>query len=352
MKEATLPHDPNIKLPAAVRAAAARSDEIIKAMNAQEGVTSESNGEQPAAQVAPEPAQPVSEPAQPAPEPVAESTKPAKGNKEGTSTDDESSWERRYNSMKGRFDRSQTQIKDLSEQIQSLQNVIATMQVQAQSQPLPDIQVEKLITEDEERDYGQDFLKVVGKKAKEEIVPIIKGYEAKIAELEKKLQGVNSVVTQDSHAKLMTTLDEKLPTWRDLNTNEDFLSWLRLPDPFSGVIRHDMLKAAYAAGNASRVLAFFNGFLAEEAAVAPAKGDSDDVPTETVAKVPLAKLAAPGRAKTAAGNSAPAEKPIFTRAQIASFYADVANGKYRGKDGDKNKLEALIFEAQREGRIR
>ena len=192
---------------------------------------------------------------------------------------------------------------------------------------------------------------MVGKKAKEELAPIIKGYEAKIAELEKKLDGVNGVVAQDVHAKLMGTLDEKLPTWRELNTNEEFLNWLRLPDPFSGAIRHDMLKAAYAAGNASRVLAFFNGFLAEEAAVAPAKGDPD-VPTEKVAKVPLAKLAAPGRAKTAAGNSAPAEKPIFTRAQIASFYADVANGKYRGKDADKNKFEAQIFEAQREGRIR
>jgi TolA-binding protein len=349
VKEVTLPHDPNIKLPAAVRAAAARSDEIVRAMNAQDGVTSESNGEQSGAQATPEP---VQSGAQAAPEPVQPVSQPPKVTKEATSSDDESSWERRYNSMKGRFDRSQTQIRDLSDQIQSLQNVIATMQAQTSSQPMPEFQVEKLITEDEERDYGQDFLKVVGKKAKEELAPIIKGYEAKITELEKKLQGVHGVVAQDSHAKLMSTLDERLSTWRDLNTNEEFLSWLKLPDPFSGAIRHDMLKAAYAAGNASRVLAFFNGFLAEEAAVAPVKGDSDDVPTERVAKVPLAKLAAPGRAKTAAGSSAPAEKPTFTRAQIAQFYADVANGKYRGKDGDKNKLEVQIFDAQREGRIR
>lgn len=346
MNEATLPHDPNIKLPAAVRAAAARSDEIIKALKGGQEVTQESNTE-PAPQEQP-PAEAQFQASESSAEPPKESAKQV--SKEGS--DDDSSWERRYNSMKGRFDRSQSQIKELSEQVQSLQNVIATMQLQAPSQPMPEFQAEKLITEDEERDYGQDFLKVVGKKAKEELAPIIKGYEAKIAEMEKKLQGVNSVVAQDSHAKLMSTLDEKLPTWRDLNTNEEFLSWLRLPDPFSGAIRHDMLKAAYAAGNASRVLAFFNGFLAEEAAVAPAQGDSDDVPTEKVAKVPLAKLAAPGRAKTAAGNSAPAEKPIFTRAQIASFYADVANGKYRGKDSDKNKFEAQIFEAQREGRIR
>ncbi len=344
MKEATLPHDPNVKLPAAVRAAVAKSEEIFKAMKAEQEVTSEGNAQPPQETQFQPQETPAEQPkAEAKPEPKAEAKSEPKG--------DDDNWERRYNAMKGRYDRSQEQIKDLSSQIQNLQTMIASLQVQTPSQPLPELQAERLITEDEERDYGQDFLKVVGKKAKEELAPIIKAYESKIAELEKKVQGVNSVVAQDSHAKLMSTLDEKLPTWRDLNTNEEFLSWLRLPDPFSGVIRHEMLKAAYAAGNASRVLAFFNGFLAEEAAVAPAKSDPD-VPTEKVAKVPLAKLAAPGRAKTAAGNSAPAEKPIFTRAQIAAFYAEVAAGKYRGKDAEKSKLEAQLFEAQREGRIR
>lgn len=112
-----------------------------------------------------------------------------------------------------------------------------------------------------------------------------------------------------------------------------------------------MLKAAYAQGDARRVLAFFNGFLAEEAATSPAEAEPE-VETARVSKVPLQNLAAPGRAKSAASNSAPAEKPIFTRAQIATFYADVAAGRYRGKDADKVKLETQIFEAQREGRIR
>lgn len=340
MKEATLPHDPNLKLPAAVRAAAARSDEIFHAMKDNpEPVTGESNS-------------PAEAPPQEAPVTAAEPPKePQKEVPQAKPADDDSTWERRYNSMKGRFDRSQAQLKDMSEQIQSLQATIATMQAQTPAEPLPELKAEKLITADEERDYGEDFLKVVGKKAKEELVPELAAQARKIAELEKRLQGVNSVVAQDSHGKLLATLDEKLPNWRELNTNDEFLSWLKLPDPFSGAIRHDMLKAAYAAGNSSRVLAFFNGFLAEEAAVAPALGDSD-VPTERVEKVPLAKLAAPGRAKSAAGNATPAEKPIFTRAQIARFYADVAAGVYRGKDADKNKQEAEIFSAQREGRIR
>ena len=192
----------------------------------------------------------------------------------------------------------------------------------------------------------------MGKKAKEELIPMVKAQAAKIAELEAKIQGVNNVVAQDAHGKLLATLDRDRPDWRELNGNPEFLNWLRLPDPFSGAIRHDMLKAAYAAGNASRVLAFFNGFLAEEAAVAPAPGDPDTATNQTVAKVPLSNFAAPGRAKSAAGNTAPAEKPIFTRAQIADFYAEVAAGKFRGKDAEKSKLEAQIFLAQREGRIR
>jgi hypothetical protein len=61
-------------------------------------------------------------------------------------------------------------------------------------------------------------------------------------------------------------------------------------------------------------------------------------------------LAAPGRAKSAAA-AAPAEKPFFTSAQITRFYADVNSGKYRGREADKAKLEAQIFDAQREGRI-
>lgn len=346
MTTKTLQDDPNVKIPAAVRAAAARSEEMYNQLRdggpveAPAEVTPEGNPDLDAASLAQStPDQPTEQtPAQPA----AESPAPADGE----------SWEHKYKSMHGRFVRSQDQIKTLSDQVSQLQNVIATMQVApAQQVQIPELEAEKLITPEEAADYGEDFLKVVGKRAREEMAPVIKGYQAKIAELEQKLNGVSGAVQQTSQEKLLAKLDEGLPTWRELNSNSEFLDWLRLPDPYSGAIRHDMLKAAYAQGNAHRVLAFFNGFLAEEAVVAPA-GQEPDAQVTKVPKVPLANLAAPGRAKTAASASAPAEKPIITRAQIASFYADLANGKYRGRDAEKNKAEAMIFEAQRDGRIR
>ncbi len=36
----------------------------------------------------------------------------------------------------------------------------------------------------------------------------------------------------------------------------------------------------------------------------------------------------------------------------AATYADVAAGKYRGKEAEKDRLEGQIFEATRDGRVR
>lgn len=350
MKQPTLQHDPDLKLPKSVLEAAARADELFNTYRDQpaeapqtEGtqVTLEGNPELNAAALANDnQPQAIQEPAHA---------------QEAPAGDGEQSWEHKYKSIHGRYVRSQEQIRSMGETITNLQNVIATLQATAPvaaAAPVPELSAERLVTDEEVNDYGEDLLKVMGKKAREEFAPIFNAQKAEIDALKKKLEGVSGFVQQDSHTKLLTTLDEKLPNWREMNTNEVFLDWLSLPDPYSGAIRHDMLKAAYAQGNASRVMAFFNGFLAEEAAVAPAKAEPDTLETTTVPKVPLQNLAAPGRAKTAAAAPAPAEKPIFTRAQIAAFYADVAAGKYRGKDADKNKAEAAIFAAQREGRIR
>ena len=340
--------DETVKIPAAVRAAAERAAKFYEqpetepaekpeetAANGNE----EAKSEETPANTAPEN---FETPAPTAQEITSEPTDEAK-------TVD---WERRFNAMKGRYDRAEQQTRQLAEQIQSLQQIIAQLEAtKAPAARESEIKLEKLITPEEENDYGQDFLKVVGKKAKEELLPEIRKYEDKIAELEAKLAGVNGYVAQDARGRMLSVLDEKLPNWREVNRDDNFISWLQLPDLYSGDIRHSLLKAAYERNDANRVLAFFTGFLAEEAAMSPAEARTE----ETRAPAPVLdpkSLAAPGRAKSAAASSAPAEKPIFTRAQIAKFYADAAAGKFRGKEAERDRLEMQIFEAEREGRIR
>ena len=256
-----------------------------------------------------------------------------------------------YKAANGRYKQATVTIREQAEKIADMGRIIATLQSAPVSVPAEIELSEEVFTAEELGDYGEDFMKVVGKKARNELLPLIKQVLQDNAETRRRIDGVSSVVQQDSRTKLQTTLDQNLPNWREINQDQGFLAWLGLPDPFSGVIRHDMLKAAYSQGDAPRVMAFFKGFLAEEAAVTPGRVETPQV-DQVVNKVPLETFAAPGRAKTTAANPAPVEKPIFTRAQIAGFYADVSAGKYRGRDADKNQIEVMIFDAQREGRIR
>lgn len=336
--------DPDVRIPGAVLARAAAAEAAFKAAYASPEVEQNDgvSEAQPEAETSAQSEAPHAETVQ------AQTEATSRGNE--TQADDQS-WEHRYKSMKGRYDRAEQQLRAMSEQITSLQNVIATMQVERPMMEAgSELQSERLITPEEENDYGQDFLTVVGKRAKEELLPIVKQYEKKISDLEARLQGVNGYVAQDAKSRMESMLDDRAPKWRDINFDPNFISWLKLPDPYSGVIRHELLKAAYTRNDGPRVLAFFNGFLAEEAAVDPADGGTSR--SQAPAKPSLEKFAAPGRAKTAAASGAPAEKPIFTRAEIAKFYADSSAGRYRGKEAEKDRIEKQIFEAEREGRIR
>lgn len=336
--------DPNVKLPASVRAAAQAADNMVRHMNGEQQpandqleVTAEGN----------QPGVPeldastlVAPPVNPAPLPTQDDER-----------SDEESWEHKYNSMHGRFKAASKQLQELQDTVTNLQNVIATMTAAPPAANVPDISTDSLLTDEEVNDYGKDLLDVVGKKAYEKVAPLLKAQHDKIAQLEQMVKGVTGTQARNSQEKMLSAMDSKLPSWREINTDDNFLAWLALPDPYSGVIRHNMLKAAYTAGDASRTLAFFNGFLSEEAATKPAKVAEPGDKGTVLDRVPLADLAAPGKAKSAAAQP-PAEKPIFTRAQISSFYADVAAGKFRGRDTEKNAVEAQIFGAQREGRIR
>jgi hypothetical protein len=265
-------------------------------------------------------------------------------------------WKHKYQSLHGRFTKQETTLRSLQDEIGNLHNVIATLQAtghtQAQAEPAAKIELSSLVTEEEVNEYGKDLLDVVGRRAQEAMAPLLSAAQEEIAQLKAQIAGVNGFVAQDAKSKLQSSMDAALPQWRQMNSDPGFLDWLSLPDPFSGAIRHDMLKEAYTQGHANRVLNFFKGYLAQEAAVAPAEREPDTSTTQ-VQKVPLANLAAPGRAKAAA-TDVPAgnEKPIISRAQIAAFYADVAAGRYKHREADKVKAEATIFSATRDGRVR
>ena len=66
------------------------------------------------------------------------------------------------------------------------------------------------------------------------------------------------------------SMDSLLPGWQDLNRDPNFIAWTKRSDVYSGLNRQELLQKAWYAGDSNRVAAFFQGFLAEEAATDPA----------------------------------------------------------------------------------
>jgi hypothetical protein len=326
-----LPQDPAVRTPASVAAAAALAESFY---------TKETAAEPP--KPAPgEVVQPLGD--QPAPVTLQVTQQPPAPPAEHV---DEQSWEHRYKSMKGRYDQSQNQLREQGQRIADLEAYIQQQQRPAPAQHQPAHAQQRYITPQEEQEWGSEFVDVVGRRAKEIAAEETAQLRAEIDQLKGQVQNVGSHVVNTAKQQLKVALAEQVPNWEAINTSEQFLNWLALPDSYSGVIRQKLLRQAYERNDTPRVVAFFQGFLAEAAAVDPVQHGAD------IAKVPLESLAAPGRAQSAAGTQSTPEKPIITRAQIAAFYRDVAQGKYAGRDQEKDRLELLINSANREGRIR
>jgi len=340
--------DPNTFIPPAVRKQAEQADAAFRAQQ----------GQPPAEAPPPQPPEQEAAPPQlaPPPEPVqlplfAQGGPAPQAPPPQAPQISEESWETRYKAMEGRYKRAEGDIRSMSEQISSMQNLMATMQRPAETPS--ELRPQSLLTAEERTEYGDEFLGVVARRAKEELSPEVAALRAKLTNLEKQLATTAEQNTTRARFELEATLDTRVPHWRDINVLPEFHSWLALPDMYSGAIRHDLLRQAYAQNNSPRVISFFKGFLDQEAASVPQGfGLHSADGLQTNGKVSLEQFAAPGRAKTSAASTAPAEKPIITRAQISQFYAQSASGHYRGREAEKAQLEAMIFDAEREGRIR
>ena len=331
--------DPNVVIPPVVQANAAVANALQEKFIREQA---EARGEPPPAANDDAPAEIT--PVQPPPPPKAAPVKTA-----------EDTWKARHDALQGRFVKQGDQLKSLVEQVGSMQRMMDQMAMQPrQPPPEPDTRATRLLTDDEVNDFGTEFLDVVGRRAEEVFAPRAQAYEREISQLKQQVAGVGGYVARNARDEMMGVLDADVPGWRDVNMSDGFKAWLALPDPYTGGIRHEMLKAAWDRNATSQAKAFFKGFLAEEAALAPARAAPAPAPARANGAPPkpsLEDFAAPGRAKSAAASETPAEKPTYTRQQITRFYTDVAAGRWRGREDERKQLDHSISLAVVEGRI-
>ena len=339
--------DPNVRIPQQVQDAAARANEIAASMKL---------------------------PPPPPPPPSSKITN-VSDISEGPPQDPD--WEHRYNSMKGRAEANEARARQQAQQISELQRLLA-MSTGPSAPPAPSmppsgdmrfgggqpVAPPKLISDTERQEYGNEILDVMGRRTMEIVGPefaklsnAVQQLMAENQQLKQQVGGVRTVVNQDASGRFYDTLDRELPDWENTNRDQEFVVWLENVDPFSGRLRKDLLGEAHRNNEASRVLNIIKGYRQERAAVnptgnlQPSAGNGNGANRPPSPQLELQNLAAPGRAKSGQPPTPP-DQPFYTRSDINRFYADVTRGVYSGRDTEKAALEAQLFQAAREGRIR
>lgn len=350
------PVDPNVRVPDAVRRAAQAAD----AIHGQAYQPEPTPAPAPVAQPQPEP-QPAPQPEpQPAPQPVPQprAAAPADADDDLPAADalTPEQWRHRFASMRGRYRQQgetlavmQDQLSQVGDELMRHQDLLNQRQP-GNPLPQPATPAQPLVTPQDREAYGDELIDLTKRAALEAVQPVVQKLEAENETLKRRQ------ATSDRQG-VYNLLDQKVPNWRDVNNSPAFKNWLRLRDVYLGGVRQQHLDAAFKAADAPRVAAFFTNFLADEAAIGSTdllpQPEPPAPPAPRTPAVRLDALAAPGRAKPAGGEPpVNSDKPVYTRAQISTFYANVRRGAYAGREAEKARIEADIFAAQNEGRVR
>lgn len=346
--------DPGVKMPPHVVAAAARSTEAFnstyKAGEHAEGTPPNGNGNG-------------------TPPPNGEPPAPTGDELPEVNADGTPNWENRFKALKGRYDANEKRTRETLEAYDERMRNMSQQLTQATRPKLPGEEVGEtppvFVTQKEIEDYGADLIDVIKRAAAESIMPMLKPIATEIGQMRARVETTESESGKQFLTRMHTTMNDRVPGWEELNRDPNFIAWTKKPDVYSGLNRQELLQKAWYAGDSNRVAAFFEGFLAEEAAVDPAASQARmaargeqvghappgpaSTPQPAAPRVTLEALAAPGRARAAA--SAPAGKPVWTAEGISQFYMDCASGKFRGREAERAATEADLMAAQREGRI-
>lgn len=253
-------------------------------------------------------------------------------------------------SANGRISAQQKQMNEMREYIQALETQLRSA---APAKPEPADDPSMAITPKEVEEYGEEFLSIVERKARQIAAPKISELERRVEELGSKLGQVETKTVRTDRQNMVAYLDANITNWRAINEADDFNDWLDLQEPYSGIIKRSVLERAWNANNTATVAKLFNGFVAEKASKVPPKPNEPAPVTSEVKRPTLQDFAAPGRASHTGdpSQSPDVKKPIVTRDYIRKFHDAVAKGVYNGKDAEKTAIDVAIFEALREGRV-
>lgn len=314
-----------VTLPRAVLEAERKADEALQRLQqARQPQQTQADGTPPAApNTEPPTSATPSEPAAPAP--AATQTTPAPASASG----DEQTWEARFKTLTGKYNaevpRLHAALKERDSKLNSLTEEVEALKAQLASPKEP------LVKPEEVNEFGEPLVDLIRRAAREEM----QAKDAEIAVLKKRLDEVSSHTVQNREMGFFDKLNSAVPDWRLINDDPEFHAWLGEIDELTGVQRQAILAEAEEKRDADRVARFFSAFKRvqeNKAAAATASLDSQTAPVTSRVEVP------------------PQGKKIWTRQEIADFYARDRRGEFN--EAESVAIDSEIQSAIREKRVR
>jgi uncharacterized coiled-coil protein SlyX len=189
---------------------------------------------------------------------------------------------------------------------------------------------------------------------KTEYPEVWKGIESGIEKLaidtSKKIEVLSSQITEQER-KIHKTDEDRfyddintVENWKEINNSVEFNEWLDRTEPLTGFKRRAILDDAYATLNSTRAKNFFSEFMGKKVKPVVDVKDTSFVVSD--------KGISP---RTTTG------KPLIDRSElkenfikatdVSKFYNDVRKGLYKGRDAEKDKIEAEINKAISDRRV-
>jgi hypothetical protein len=260
---------------------------------------------------------PAPAPADPTPAPPAPAPQPA-GNEP---------WEARYKTLHGKYNaeipRLNAALKEKDAQFAALREEFEAFKADKDRQ--------SLVKPEEVQEFGEPLVDLIRRAAREEVS--VKDKE--ISELKAQLQSIKTTSDQTTESSFYKELAAAVPDWMSINDDAEFHAWLAEHDDLTGYQRQELLTQAEKQRNAGRVARFFDAFKKTKSK------------TEVAATDSLESQVPPVGTRT---GSPPTGKKIWTRGEIADFYARDRRGEYTPEKAAV--IEKDIQDAVRENRVR
>jgi hypothetical protein len=241
-------------------------------------------------------------------------------------------WEQRWRTLNGKYN---AEVPRLNEQVISLQQQVGRLMEQlseTRTTSPPANTDSKDLTgalSELQEEYGERFVNAIRSIVRSEGEELVKPVRDDMDSTTKQLGQIN----------FYGELDRAASSWRQLNEDSKFLSWLQTSDPVSGIKYHDVLLSHFEHGDVAKTAAVFKYY-------------TDNVQQVKAAPRTPEHLVAPK--KTGGGTQSIVDNnsgDVMSMAAYEQLQRDYIQGVYKGKEQEfRNKKQSFLKAAQ-EGRL-